>query len=769
MNDHDNTALSTLSQPATAPSQGAAPNPFLIVQDRLQNQWKQCLMIGAGAGVLLSLAAYLVAPVKYAATTYMKVDAKLDTILAEEMPETAAMDNYEAYVAQQIVLMNDPRVFEAVADAARQAEPTARARTERPAEAAEEFAAVKRFFARYGPERGVQMLDEGLVVASPRGSSMIELRFESGDSTIPAPMANWVADAYLDTYGPNAETIYSRKIASLRELMTLARRDAAKFVEERIAILKDTPYGSANLSAVVEERVAKLRVIEDKFLANATLRRDIERQWEEGQLRAAGEDTELALEVPDEMRLEPTIAELDAIDSSLMERRRSLEAARVRLKGLPRTYKPGHRIYETAAREVADLEAQFEAAREGARLMWSEGTGRDLSYGALLKQQARLGEERQELRGEIDQANMLMARLGDADRRIDDARNAEQSYAARITELEREQDSIRRGRVSVARYASQLPMPDSDKRAQFAALGFVGGFGLSFAGFFVLGTIRPRAYRASQLAGEAQGFACLGVLPDMTNAATDGFVHELAVNCVDRLRNKVESRRQAGDGYAMMVTSPSQGDGKSTVALALAISYARAGHRTVIVDCDFVGRAMSAMLGQLDVPGVREVIRRGALEDELVEAHDGVWLLPIGIDPGITASNLQVGAMRRLLRTLRDRFDMVIVDSGPVTASVEAIPVAASCDGAMLVLRRGRSRSVVPESISEIRSAGADYLGLVLNVADQADCIRYGSMSRAIDADDPTARAEQRTPVHPLLAVGRVLPEGTADARRDAA
>ncbi|MFM1805465.1 MAG: hypothetical protein RL136_2344, partial [Planctomycetota bacterium] len=126
MNDHDNTALSTLSQPATAPSQGAAPNPFVIVQDRLQNHWKQCLMIGAGAGVVLSLAAYLVAPVKYAATTYMKVDAKLDTILAEEMPETAAMDNYEAYVAQQIVLMNDPRVFEAVADAARQAEPTAR-------------------------------------------------------------------------------------------------------------------------------------------------------------------------------------------------------------------------------------------------------------------------------------------------------------------------------------------------------------------------------------------------------------------------------------------------------------------------------------------------------------------------------------------------------------------------------------------------------------------------------------------------------------------
>ncbi len=770
MDDHnDSTALSTLSAGAAAPAAtrvdaaAAAPNPFVLVQDRLQNRWKLCLAIGLGLGLGLALTAYLAAPVKYAAASYVKIDAKLDTILAADMPETAAMDNYEAYVAQQVVLINDPRVFEAVADAARRSEPTARSRAERPGEADAEFAAVKRFFERHGAEKGVQALDEGLVVTSPRGSSMIEIRFESGDKAIPAPMANWVTDAYLDIYGPSAETVYSRKIASLRELMTLARRDETKFVEERIAVLKDTPYGSANLAAVVEERVSKLREVEEKILANKRLQQDIERQWEEMLLKQPGSPAAAdpaAQPVPEDMRLEPTLAELDAIDPTLLERRRTLEAARVRFKGLPRTYKPGHRIYDTAAREVEDLEAQLAASREGARTMWSEGTGRDLSYGALRKQEVRTAADRQGLRTEIDQANMLMARLAETDRRIDEARAAEQSFAARIAELEREQDSIRRGRVGIARYASQLPMPDSDKRTQFAALGFLGGFGISFGVFFVLGTISPRAFRASQLLNEAGGLHWLGVVPDMSGAANDGFTHELSINCIDRLRNKIESRRTAGDGYAMMVTSPAQGDGKTTIALSLAISYARAGHRPVIVDVDFIGRAMSGMLDRLHAPGVREVIRRGTLENEVVETQPGVWLLPVGVDPTVSASNLQVGAMRRLLRTLRDRFDIIIVDAGPVTASVEAIPVAASCDGAMLVLRRGRSRSRLAESVAEIRAAGAEYLGLVLNDAEQGDCMRYGSISRM--STEVASALEKGGNVtvkkHPLLGTGRVVP-----------
>jgi len=315
------------------------------------------------------------------------------------------------------------------------------------------------------------------------------------------------------------------------------------------------------------------------------------------------------------------------------------------------------------------------------------------------------------------------------------------------------------------RASPQQTRQDRRRIAELERERLVGGFGLSFAAFFVIGTISPRAFRASQLVNESQGMNWLGVVPDMSAAATDGFTYELSVNCIDRLRNKVESRRTPGDGYALMVTSPSQGDGKTTIALALAISYARAGHRVVVVDCDFIGRAMS-----VHAPGVREVIRRGTLENEVVEAQHGVSILPVGVDASISASNLQVGAMRRMLRTLRDRFDIIIVDAGPVTASVEAIPVAASCDGAMLVLRRGRSRSRIAESVGEIRSAGAEYLGLILNDAEQADCIRYGSISKmSTEVAQAIERGTATSSRHPLLGAGTVDTKGDSAPRKGAA
>jgi Mrp family chromosome partitioning ATPase len=170
------------------------------------------------------------------------------------------------------------------------------------------------------------------------------------------------------------------------------------------------------------------------------------------------------------------------------------------------------------------------------------------------------------------------------------------------------------------------------------------------------------------------------------------------------------------------------------------------------VDCDFIGRALSHQFKHLHSPGVCEVLRRGSLGSEVVSVGEQLSLLPVGADISFNASNLQIGALRRLLRTLRDQFDVIIVDSGPVTASVEAIPVASSCDGAVMVIRRGRSRSRLPESVKELTDAGIDYLGLVLNYADADDCRRYGSISK-MSAEVARALSGSNAPAssHPLL------------------
>ena len=118
-------------------------------------------------------------------------------------------------------------------------------------------------------------------------------------------------------------------------------------------------------------------------------------------------------------------------------------------------------------------------------------------------------------------------------------------------------------------------------------------------------------------------------------------------------------------------------------------------------------------------------------DDEINElGHPNLSLLGVGFDRRISAANLSPRIMKQVIEPLRGRFDLIIIDSGPITASIEAMPVASAVDGAVLALRRGRSRARLSECIEDIKAVGADYVGVVLNYADRSDCLRYGSTSR---------------------------------------
>ena len=67
-----------------------------------------------------------------------------------------------------------------------------------------------------------------------------------------------------------------------------------------------------------------------------------------------------------------------------------------------------------------------------------------------------------------------------------------------------------------------------------------------------------------------------------------------------------------------MVSSPFQGDGKTTLAVSLGWSYAESGYKTLLLDADFIGRAMTHQFGRLRDPGLREIIKNGRVQDEIV-------------------------------------------------------------------------------------------------------------------------------------------------------
>lgn len=748
---------------ASAP---AASNPLHIVQDRLQNRWKWMILLGVLLAPIFAFGGYLLAPVTWASVGYVQAVSVLKPLVTETM-ETERLDDFAAFIATRATLLRSDRVLESAVRTIRSGRPVAGASTVAGRDPGADILVMQRAF-RETPDdaEAVAFLREGLTAIVPRGSSFIEVRYASKDPEVPAAAVNLVLDSFMDIYGPNAESEHEEQKSKIRTLASQERLRLEKLEEDRMAMARDAGLLSPDLTAAVEARQEKLRVVEERIDALTVEMRKLERQHRarmSAQVGAQastqtniGSDATTPSETPDSTTLEPTSMELEQFEPRLADIRRQLEDQRVLLELANRTYKAEHPALQRISAELAGKEGLYNAARDNALRNWRDGFGGNRSYGALKSEVSEHNLERTAHLEALARLNEMGVRLLKIDRDIASSQTELSRLGERLRELDREAESIRKGRIQIVEGASRRGSPESDKRLPLAFVGGVGGFVFSFAAFFILGSLDPRAYRVSQFQKDAKAGRWLGVVPDMTNLATDPGARELATNCVHRIRNKIESRREdTGTGYAMMVTSAFQGDGKTTVAVALALSYAESGHRTILVDCDFIGRALSHQFHHLHSPGICDVLRRGSIDGEIVEIGEKLSLLPVGMDRTFSASNLQIASLRRLLRTLRDRFDVVIVDSGPVTASVEAIPVASSCDGAVLAIRRGRSRSRLPESVRELTEAGVDYLGLVLNYADADDCRRYGSISK-MSAEVAGALTGQGASVtrHPLLGDG---------------
>ncbi len=245
----------------------------------------------------------------------------------------------------------------------------------------------------------------------------------------------------------------------------------------------------------------------------------------------------------------------------------------------------------------------------------------------------------------------------------------------------------------------------------------------------MLGAIDRRAYRAHQIEG-GRIPRCLGVLPDLGRARLDPETSVVAAHCVHQIRNHVEALRQPKPGFILAVSSAYQGDGKTNIAMALGWSYATSGHRTLLVDCDFTGQGLSSQMGVRRRPGLREAIRDGKMNGHVAEHRvPNLSVLGAGVDQEIGPEMVRRSSLDGIFEELRRRYEVIIVDTGPMLASLEGLPVVSIADEVLLSVRRGRRRAMLEGCVDRIRSVGSSCIGIVLNYADRSDCNRYASRS----------------------------------------
>jgi capsular exopolysaccharide synthesis family protein len=166
------------------------------------------------------------------------------------------------------------------------------------------------------------------------------------------------------------------------------------------------------------------------------------------------------------------------------------------------------------------------------------------------------------------------------------------------------------------------------------------------------------------------------------------------------------------------VTSPMAGDGKSTGAWNLAVSYAREGKRVLLVDGDLRRPSLHGRIGGANETGLTRVLLGEATLADAVRstAVPGLSLLPSGPPTADPARLVESLRLRQLLLEIEETCDVAIVDTPPVLAVNDALVIARAVDGLVLIVESGKtSRRQLAEATARLSSAAIVPLGAVLN------------------------------------------------------
>lgn len=182
---------------------------------------------------------------------------------------------------------------------------------------------------------------------------------------------------------------------------------------------------------------------------------------------------------------------------------------------------------------------------------------------------------------------------------------------------------------------------------------------------------------------------------------------------------------------AIAITSALPGEGKSTIAVSLALAVGESGQSVLLIDGDLRRPAVGRMTNLEDSVGLTTVLI-GAVElDDALQTWGGtgVDILTAGMVPPNPSELLESEAMERLMKEARSRYDVIVIDTAPLVPVVESAALSQMVSGYVLVARSGMVRShEFAEALSTLENVDGRVYGVVMNdVRDRHTSYGYGS------------------------------------------
>lgn len=546
-----------------------------------------------------------------------------------------------------------------------------------------------------------------LTVEASRLARVITIRFRSTSPETAERVANGVADSYLGENRERREQTLRRASAFLTDRVSGLRQSVIDAERKLEQFRRDNGLVETGGATLLLQQITHLN---EQLIGAETARAETEARY--SQVRA----------------LSGSAGGLESLDAVLS----SAVIAQLRTQ-------------ETELRrKIAELQSQFQP-RYPALVQAREQLA---DVAALLR--AEVDRIAQSLRNEVQIARVREANLSEAIRRLQDKLEDQTDAEVTLRSLESEVEASRDlyelilGRLKEtnvqdesanapeARVISRAVTPQTAVSPRRGVAVLASVLGAIVVGCFLVLIIEfaIRGFKTAQQLELATGLPVLAQIPLNTDVKQSLPMHRLLTErpgsavsqAIRRLRTTITlSLGETEASHVVLVTSTISSEGKSSVVEGLSTLSAQAGRRVLVIDADMQNPTLHNRFGLANVVGLSEVLSGSVPADDGIEFDPGTGIYFMSRGHSVPNSDDLLGsdAMDTLLRAARRQFDLVIIDTAPVSSVGDALIITPRVDGVLFVVEWERThREMVIQSLRDIYEIGENVLGIVLSKVD---------------------------------------------------
>lgn len=695
-----------LVQPLSSGAVDGGAGPVLRQYLGIAMRWRYIILGAAGACVLLGLIVTLLMTPKYTAASTIEILREGDQITdfqgVEKETSVADQEFYQTQygllesrtlserVATHLKLIDDPGFFEMFGVDADDAA----------------FQQVKGSYPATGRVTRTriagEVLRENLTVSPTRLSRLVDIRFTSPDAAFSAKVANAWAENFIQTnlerkiqatsYGRN---MLEQQLAELKERLDQSQRQLVNYAsaEKIINLPSASSGGDGNTSPERSILVDNLAALNAE-LAQATADRiQAEARYEQGGGRK-GTSTE-ALGNPAINGLRQRRAELSAEYQRLMTQ-----------------FEPGYPAAKALKSQISELDRSIrgEENRVSGSLLASYNEARERE-GALQIEVDQLKAEFLDLRRRSIQYNIYQ-------QEVDTNRALYDGILQRFKEIG-VAGGVGVNNISIVDQAIVPKAPSSPRLLINLAIALLAGIGLGAALAFLLEQMDEAISDPAEL-GRRIGLPLLGSVPKVEGESPRDALLDRTSDLVDAylgVQTNLAFTTDHGVPRSFSVTSTRPLEGKSTTALALATTLARAGKEVILVDGDMRSPSVHQLSGVSRERGLSNFLSGDDNIEPLISpvADFGFMAMSSGPLPPNAAELLTGDRLAQLVARLLETYDHVVIDSPPVMGLADAPLIASQVEGVIYAVEsHGIRANQVKTALGRLANTSARIVGSVL-------------------------------------------------------